>query len=505
MCTYLSKRGSTYYFRRAIPAELRPFLDDRSEWMVSLGVKDRAQAKQLIPAHHARTDTLINEASARHMSDQRNALDEGDIEAAEWSLADDSRREARREELADAIKFLEERLAGSTRQMPKHLRAMRFILDDVGFDKTVLRDQVRILKAEKDEQAAELAAARKAIPKAEANRTSPDHVPLLEIFDAYAVETGIKPGTAKEWRAVVQRLIAFLGHDDAAAITVDDLHRWITDVLTKPGKRAAPPQPRTVRGTYLAAIRAMFVWAVEQRKLKRNVAVDIKVRVPRKAKLRQPDFTQGEARAILSAALVPVEGNLAVENVLARRWIPWLCAYTGARVNEFSQLRAEDVQQIEGVWTARITPEAGPVKTNEARIVPLHSHLIEQGFLAVVASKGDGPLFYDPSRQRVNDDASRHVKKVGEKLAKWVREEVGITDPQVQPNHGWRHMFKTVARRVAMDADARDIIQGHALKTEGGKYGRFEIEALATEIEKLPRFDVPGLPTAREAGAPEPA
>jgi hypothetical protein len=51
-------------------------------------------------------------------------------------------------------------------------------------------------------------------------------VPLLPLFDAYAAEQQMKPGTAREWRAVITRLVAFLGHDDAARLTADDLLRW---------------------------------------------------------------------------------------------------------------------------------------------------------------------------------------------------------------------------------------------------------------------------------------
>ena len=36
--------------------------------------------------------------------------------------------------------------------------------------------------------------------------------------------------------------------------------------------------------------------------------------------------------------------------------------------------------------------------------------------------------------------------KARERLAKWVR-ELGITDPEVQPNHGWRHSFKQIGHR----------------------------------------------------------
>jgi hypothetical protein len=65
MCTFLSKRGSTYYFRRAVPVNLRPFLDGRHEWMRSLGTKDRTEAKRLIPAITIETDALLASAMKR--------------------------------------------------------------------------------------------------------------------------------------------------------------------------------------------------------------------------------------------------------------------------------------------------------------------------------------------------------------------------------------------------------------------------------------------------------
>lgn len=62
MCTYLAKRGATYYFRRAIPVELRPAFGGRAEFMLSLRSKDRAEAKLRIPAHTAETDKLLSDA-----------------------------------------------------------------------------------------------------------------------------------------------------------------------------------------------------------------------------------------------------------------------------------------------------------------------------------------------------------------------------------------------------------------------------------------------------------
>jgi integrase len=103
--------------------------------------------------------------------------------------------------------------------------------------------------------------------------------------------------------------------------------------------------------------------------------------------------------------------------------------------------------------------------------VPLHPHLIELGFLAFARRKrGNAPLFHSTERQRNPDRRNPTYTSVGNKLAEWVR-GLGIKDPLVAPSHGWRHRFKTVARKVRMDAEVRDAIQGHAPRTEGEDYG----------------------------------
>jgi integrase len=125
-------------------------------------------------------------------------------------------------------------------------------------------------------------------------------------------------------------------------------------------------------------------------------------------------------------------------------------------------------------------------KTRTFRLVPLHGHLIEQGLLAYVKSRGVRSLFYDPARSRGGRDANPHHKKVGERLAEWVR-SFGI-DPRVAPNHGWRHRFTTVARFVAMPEDVRNVIQGHADAKVADRYGDTWPQVAQREIDKLPRY-----------------
>jgi hypothetical protein len=45
-------------------------------------------------------------------------------------------------------------------------------------------------------------------------------------------------------------------------------------------------------------------------------------------------------------------------------------------------------------------------ETDQYRIVPVYDHLIEQGLLDYVKSRGSRPLFYDPARSRGGTDAA---------------------------------------------------------------------------------------------------
>ncbi len=56
---------------------------------------------------------------------------------------------------------------------------------------------------------------------------------------------------------------------------------------------------------------------------------------------RPKGFTDEEAKALLEAADAHRQGNEQPKTSAAKRWVPWLCAYTGARVGEVAQARAD--------------------------------------------------------------------------------------------------------------------------------------------------------------------
>jgi integrase len=102
-----------------------------------------------------------------------------------------------------------------------------------------------------------------------------------------------------------------------------------------------------------------------------------------------------------------------------------------------------------------------------------------------------GPIFYHlkPFRGAEADPVER-AQNAGAKVGEWVRKVVGIKDPLVQPNHAWRHRFKTVAREIGIDQEIRDAIQGHEDGRAASDYGEVTIRAMWNAIKQLPRYEV---------------
>jgi integrase len=153
-------------------------------------------------------------------------------------------------------------------------------------------------------------------------------------------------------------------------------------------------------------------------------------------------------------------------------------------VSEISQLRVEDVVQLEGFWCVRFAPEAGSLKnSNSERAVPLHPSLISQGFLEFVKQVGSGPLYFDTKPDRFGSRGGRATKV----LSSWVR-SLGLTDPRLSPSHSWRHRLRTLGRRHGLATDILDAITGHQRKTVADSYGEFPMRALYRELEKIPEI-----------------
>jgi len=280
-----------------------------------------------------------------------------------------------------------------------------------------------------------------------------------------------KRPTAKTEYAFVRvlgELMTFVGHDDVARVATSDIASWKANLL---GRGLAA---KTVRDSKLAPVRALFQWGVDNAKLTVNPAARLGITLKQKAGEGRRGYNDEEAVIVLGAAAKEKRGF--------KRWVPLLCAYSGARISEVCQLRRQDIRQVQGVWCMCLEADAGSLKNaGSERVVPLHPTVIEAGFLKFVEGRSEGPLFDDLTPDRFGSRGGNGTKLI----SRWVR-NLGITDPRISPSHSWRHRLKTLGRRHGVSSDMSDAITGHAPKSVGDGYGEFEPAALLRELAKLP-------------------
>jgi integrase len=305
------------------------------------------------------------------------------------------------------------------------------------------------------------------------------------LFEKWIAEAKPAASTVNRWRAVFLKLQNDFPNTGAAALLPEHMQDWAKGLIT--AERAAV----TVRDVWVIACRTVFAWAIGQNLIARNPFAGWRITVPKKIRTRETKaFTEDEAGTLLRAAITI---EVRTKSDAAKRWCPWLAAYNGARVGELTQLRGADVFERNGIWAIKISPEAGTVKNRTPRTVPLHDHLVEQGFVDFVKASGRGPLFYNEAKKIADDDPTNPKRpravKARERLAEWVR-EIGVTDPELQPNHAWRHTFKKVGDRAGISEKMLDTICGHKQATTGRSYGEADLADKAEALRRFPRFNI---------------
>lgn len=297
---------------------------------------------------------------------------------------------------------------------------------------------------------------------------------------------GRKPSTYESYRNTFASFIRYLGHDNATQVSAQNVIGFKDHRLSTPSpKTGKVASAKTVKDSDLSALKAVFDWAVRNGHRRNNPAANITIKLAKPQRLRSKGFTDSEAKAILAAAFNLQPGGEQPKTFAAKRWIPWLSAFTGARVGELAQLRKQDVIQRDGRWIIRITPEAGTVKTNEAREVPIHQQIVELGFPAYVSAAKEGHLFLNNG---AGGDPLGPLRGLKNRLAAFGRSIV--LDPAVAPNHGWRHRFKTIGMEAGIPPRILDAIQGQAPRSVADTYGEVTIATMAAELAKLPRYDI---------------
>ena len=188
-----------------------------------------------------------------------------------------------------------------------------------------------------------------------------------------------------------------------------------------------------------------------------------------------------------------------------RFWVPMLAAYTGARLNEITQLRVEDVVTVEGILCLNIVDEHESQRlksSNARRLIPVHSLLLEAGFAAYVEqvrARGWEWVFQD-----VEPDRDGRRSWVAGKRFRVLLERFGVGDGERGGLHRFRHAAVDRMRAAGVAKETIAAVVGHDApeKSITDRYGAkaahpvtvlaSAVEAVSDEIGATPCVASPG-------------
>ncbi|WP_144158003.1 site-specific integrase [Paraburkholderia sp. BCC1885] len=195
------------------------------------------------------------------------------------------------------------------------------------------------------------------------------------------------------------------------------------------------------------------------------------------------------------------------EGGVAAYWLPLLGLFTGARVEELAQLRPTDVFEESyydntgaecKAWVVQIVEDATDglsVKNKHSiRRLPLHSELINRGFVEFVKSQTGKKRIFD---KLVSDKYGRESSPYAQWFTRYLRRDCKPTSPKMT-FHSFRHTSKDIMRNCRIGKDERDAIHGHAEKGQAGEYGG-TFYPLAPLVDALNKYvihgvNLPGVP-----------
>jgi len=520
--------SDNWYFRRKIPADVQAILERlpkaqrprnwyRAEIMISLKTADRAMAKARCPEIAADVEKQIaglragpKPLSTKQIAGLAGELYKGFSEGLEENpvLSPEKWREVAKfnEAIRDGAAALPaEMFIGRTEGDQLHATAEKLLgpMVDAFLKKrgifTVEESRQKLIErfaAEAPEVAKKLAR------NADGDYTTDTYVKKFPAFEQTQEKGAAKKSLtalAEAWhkaaivRGVVQRdadrikkrfeaLIKFLGHDDVSRVVKLDIVRW------KDHRQAVGTSVKTINDSDITSFNNVFNWAVEREWLSSNPADGTRIKTKRlKAETREKYFLPDEAAKILQHAAATVGSTQEnPKTTAAKRWVPWLCAYSGARAAEMIQLRKQDIRDDpQHGWIIRLTPEAGSIKNNKFCDVPVHEHLLATGFVDFVKSAKAGHLFCDPSEDGTIEGPAAGVYKRVYDMSR----ELAPADVS-QPIHAWRYTFKTYGYEAGIEALTLDAIANHAPKTKGEEYMKVTLKARAEAMAKFPRYAV---------------
>lgn len=215
---------------------------------------------------------------------------------------------------------------------------------------------------------------------------------------------------------------------------------------------------------YLAAYSTFFKWAQANSYVEKNLFKDTKLKGVKKAGKERVHYEPEECNIILNAIIKNTHGLI---NKKYQYWVPLIGLYTGARLNEISQLGLNDIKQENGVWIFDFNDldDNNRLKTDNAkRKVPIHPKLIEYGLLKYaeeLRKQGKDRLMHELRNNSKGGFAKEPSRWFNERFLK----VLNLKHDKVRKDfHSLRHTVITKLYHADVSETEIQAIVGHAGK-----------------------------------------
>lgn len=181
----------------------------------------------------------------------------------------------------------------------------------------------------------------------------------------------------------------------------------LLEVIKEPGHSKIAP--KTIN-SHIQMFKMFFDWAERHGYAPHTLFDGMKVAKAKNSDTERKPFAADQARTLYTELTENPSGLVRKES---HKWGMLLGMFTGARLNEICQLDIADVQQDGDIWFLNITDEGDDNKRVKSRAgrrkVPLHSELIQLGFLDFVQSRKSGVRLFPDYSYTTNGGYGRNL------------------------------------------------------------------------------------------------
>ena len=376
---------------------------------------------------------------------------------------------------------------------------------DGSFNKITLTVAGQKIVIEHEDPAKEVEAAAKLLSLAPSTAPPPTAtnnqptITLAKMVRAYFAEiklTGTqRPKTQEENAAIFQLLGEVLKNPAASTIGFKLATDFKNVILRLPANRtkgiyagksvseiikSCPNVPMTITNVnkYLRKCSALFQWGLKHGHVSENPfsGLGIKQKSVMASALRDR-FTVEELTKLFDPETL--HKNMRKSYMF---WLPWLALYTGARLEELSQLHLEDIRLEGEIWVLDINEkdEKDIKSPSSKRLIPIHPKLEEIGLLTHVKAllkRGEKRLFPELVHRRDG---------YGMTASKWFsryRKTRGVG----KTFHGIRHTVIDELKQKGVDYKLVAALAGHTDESMTfGRYGKaYNVGILKEVVLKL--------------------